>query len=107
MRNGDNSTACMNYAPSILSAYPKRNLQCAFVLINGLSCINTPSDLKYISLRTIFRLTQVLKPTFRKTALKLHLNRISSVGTMTGYGLKNRGSISDTEVCELYWFCGP
>ena len=33
--------------------------------------------------------------------MKLHLNRISSLGTMTGYGLKTRGSISDTEVCEL------
>jgi hypothetical protein len=38
VRNSDNSTAFMNYAPSVLSANPKRNLQCAFKLINGLSC---------------------------------------------------------------------
>jgi hypothetical protein len=88
MRNSDNSTAFMNYAPHILSAYPKRNLQRAFELISGLSCINVPSDPKYFSLPTIFRLTHALKPTFRKSAMKLHLNRISSVGTMTGYGFK-------------------
>jgi hypothetical protein len=95
------------YAPSIFSAYPKRNVQCAFELINGLSYTNIPSGLQYFSLRNIFRLTHALKLTFRKTAMKLPLNRISSVGKMTGYGLKNRGSISDTEVCELYWLCGP
>jgi hypothetical protein len=66
MRNSDNSTAFMNYALSVLSAYPKRNLQCTFELINGLSCINIPSDLKYFSLRNICRLTHALKPTFRK-----------------------------------------
>jgi len=63
--------------------------------------------MKYFSLRTIFHLTQARKPTFRKTAMKLHLHRLNSVGTITGYGLKNRGSISDTEVCELYWLCWP
>jgi hypothetical protein len=106
MRNSDNySTAFMNYALSILTAYLKRNLQCTFELINVLSCINIPSDLKYFSLRTIFRLTHALKPTVRKGAMKLRLNRISSIGTMTGYGLENRGSISNTEghfsVCQL------
>jgi hypothetical protein len=63
--------------------------------------------MKYFSLRIIFRLTQARKPTFRKTAMKLHLNQLSSVGTMTSYGLKNHGSISDTEVCELYGLCWP
>ena len=92
---------------AITTPPPKKNVQCAFELSNGLSCINIPSDLKYFSLHATLRPTHVLKPTLRKTVMKLHLDGISSVGTMTGYRLKTRGSISDTEVCEMYWLCGP